>query len=58
MVDVGAGVIDYARLLGLARRHSAVTHAFVEHDEPVDSLATARASLEHVVDVMVEEAAR
>ena len=43
MVDVGAGTIDWAALLTLARDQGA-SHAFVEHDEPTDPLASARAS--------------
>jgi sugar phosphate isomerase/epimerase len=43
MVDVGAGTIDWAALLTLAREQGA-SHAFVEHDEPADPLASARAS--------------
>jgi sugar phosphate isomerase/epimerase len=43
MVDVGAGTIDWAALLTLARDQGA-THAFVEHDEPADPLASIRAS--------------
>jgi sugar phosphate isomerase/epimerase len=43
MMDVGAGVIPWPRLL--ARREEAgVRHAFVEHDEPPDPLASIRAS--------------
>lgn len=58
MVDVGDGVLDFARLLGLARRESAVMHSFVEHDEPSDSLSTARRSLEHVRSILVPEVPR
>ena len=43
MVDVGAGRIDWRQIL--ARREQAgIEHYFVEHDEPADPLATARAS--------------
>lgn len=43
MVDVGKGVIDFRDIF----RHSdegGIRHSFVEHDEPTDPLATARAS--------------
>jgi len=43
MADVGAGTIDWAALLTLARSQG-TSHAFVEHDEPVDALASIRAS--------------
>ena len=42
MVDVGAGTIDFAALLAADR--ATLKHAFVEHDEPADPLASARAS--------------
>jgi sugar phosphate isomerase/epimerase len=47
MVDVGAGTIDWAALLTLAREQRA-SHAFVEHDEPADALASARASYSYL----------
>lgn len=47
MMDVGAGTIDWAALLTLAREQGA-SYAFVEHDEPVDPLASARASHEYL----------
>lgn len=48
MVDVGAGVIDFAALLRQAEGQ-ALLHAFVEHDEPGDDpLASVRRSLEHL----------
>jgi sugar phosphate isomerase/epimerase len=43
MVDVGSGTIDFRALLKAARSQG-LEHAFVEHDEPADPLATARAS--------------
>ena len=46
MVDVGAGTIDYPRLL--RRSTGVVSHAFVEHDEPADPFASARASLRYL----------
>ena len=47
MVDVGAGVIDFATLLPLAERLG-LRHVFVEHDSPDDSLASIRRSYEHL----------
>ena len=47
MVDVGAGTIDFAAIF--ARREQAgIRHAFVEHDDPPNALATLRASYEHL----------
>lgn len=43
MVDVGAGVMNWAELLDAARK-AGVKHAFVEHDEPKDPLAFAQTS--------------
>lgn len=45
--DVGAGQIDFARLFA-ASSTAGLKHAFIEHDQPEDSLAFARASLAHV----------
>lgn len=47
MVDVGAGTLDFARLLREGAR-AGVQHVFVEHDEPTDALATARAGWTHL----------
>ena len=47
MVDVGAGVIDFRRIFALAES-AGLTYAFVEHDEPVDAIASIRASHEHL----------
>ena len=47
MVDVGAGTIDWAALLTLARDQG-TAHAFVEHDEPTDPLASIRASYSYL----------
>ena len=47
MVDVGAGTIDFAELLKLARNQG-TSHAFVEHDEPADPLASIRASYSYL----------
>ncbi|HVZ78141.1 MAG TPA: sugar phosphate isomerase/epimerase [Gemmatimonadaceae bacterium] len=40
MVDVGAGVIPFGKIF--AQAHA--SHYFVEHDEPADAMASARAS--------------
>lgn len=42
MVDVGAGTIDFARILR-AGAPAGVEGVYVEHDNPTDALATARA---------------
>ena len=47
MVDVGAGTIDFATLLPRATE-AGVRHAFVEHDNPADPLASVRASHAHL----------
>lgn len=44
MVDVGAGTIDFRRVLDAGR----LSHAFVEHDEPADPMHSARAGLAHL----------
>lgn len=43
MADVGAGVIDFAAILGRAEQ-AGMRHFFVEHDRPGDPLASIRAS--------------
>jgi sugar phosphate isomerase/epimerase len=43
MVDVGSGTIDWTAVLKAARGQG-LQHAFVEHDQPADPLASARAS--------------
>ncbi len=48
MADVGAGTIDWARLLAHAERAS-VRHAFVEHDAPTDALASIGASRDALI---------
>ncbi|MHB1225084.1 MAG: sugar phosphate isomerase/epimerase family protein [Gemmatimonadaceae bacterium] len=47
MVDVGAGVIDFPRILAAARADGAA-HAFVEHDEPDDPMRSIRASHDYL----------
>lgn len=47
--DVGAGTIDFAALLRLdASQRGVVKHLFIEHDNPPDQLAFARASFAHL----------
>lgn len=46
-VDVGRGTIDFRRILA-RRRQAGIRHAFVEHDDPPDPLAFARASYDHL----------
>jgi sugar phosphate isomerase/epimerase len=43
MTDVGAGTIDFARILPAAAR-AGVVHYFVEHDNPSDPMASLRTS--------------
>jgi sugar phosphate isomerase/epimerase len=43
MVDVGAGVIDWAGIFE-HRLHAGIRHYFVEHDEPRDAFASIEAS--------------
>lgn len=47
MVDVGAGVMDFRRLLA-AGEAAGVRHAFVEHDRPAQPLESIRASIRHL----------
>lgn len=47
MVDVGAGVIDWAAIFA-QREQAGIRHYFVEHDEPGDAFASARASYEYL----------
>jgi sugar phosphate isomerase/epimerase len=47
MVDVGAGAIDWRGVMRAARE-AGVRHLFVEHDDPADAFASARASLRHL----------
>ena len=47
MVDIGDGIIDFASLVPLAEG-AGLRHAFVEHDDPDDPLASARRSLAHL----------
>lgn len=44
MADVGAGTIDWTRVIRAARNAGA-RHLFVEHDDPADAFVSARTSL-------------
>lgn len=47
--DVGAGTINFAEVFRLgASQGNAVKHAFVEHDQPPDPMAFARASFDYL----------
>jgi sugar phosphate isomerase/epimerase len=43
MVDVGAGTIPFGKIFA-ARAQSGMQHVYVEHDQPADPMASARAS--------------
>jgi sugar phosphate isomerase/epimerase len=47
MVDVGAGAIDWPRILG-RREQAGIEHYFVEHDEPADPIASVTASYQYL----------
>ena len=47
ITTVGRGTLDFARILAAAAS-AGVTHAFVEEDNPADSLAAIRASYKHL----------
>ena len=47
MVDVGAGVIDFAAIFE-HRAESGIRHLFVEHDQPGDAFASVTASFAHL----------
>lgn len=47
MVDVGAGIIDWERILG-ARERAGIRHYFVEHDAPLDGFASVEASYNYL----------
>ena len=48
-VDVGAGVIDFSAILRAdADAARAIRHVFVEHDQPADAFAFAKASFDHL----------
>ena len=47
MVDVGKGTIDFRNVLTQLKA-GGLQYAFVEHDNPKDAIATAKASLAHL----------
>jgi sugar phosphate isomerase/epimerase len=49
-VDVGKGTIDFAKILS-RREQAGIRHAFVEMDEPANSLETIRVSYEHLAQL-------
>lgn len=49
-VDVGKGVIDFRRIL-TQRRQAGIRHFFVEHDDPANPLAFARASYNYLKEL-------
>jgi sugar phosphate isomerase/epimerase len=51
MVDVGSGTLDFGRVFAAADA-AGIRHAFVEHDEPADPLASARASFTALRDIL------
>jgi sugar phosphate isomerase/epimerase len=46
-VNVGQGTIDFGHILG-RRQEAGIRHLFVEHDDPTDPLAFARASFDYL----------
>ena len=46
MVDVGSGTIEFGKIF--AEKRSGLRHVFVEHDEPVDALQSARNSFRYL----------
>jgi len=53
MTDVGAGTIDFAAILN-AGEGAGLEHVFVEHDQPADPFATARAGHAHLQQLISE----
>jgi sugar phosphate isomerase/epimerase len=47
MADVGRGTIDFSSIFRRAMA-SGMRHVFVEHDQPADALASARASYDYL----------
>jgi sugar phosphate isomerase/epimerase len=47
MVDVGAGVVDFASIFA-QRERAGIEHFFVEHDQPEDPLESVRASYRYL----------
>jgi len=50
MMDVGKGTIDFARIFARADT-SGMQHTFVEHDEAVDPIESARSSYRYLADL-------
>ena len=50
MVDVGAGTINFGNIF-VRGEQAGIRHAFVEHDDPPNPLATLRASYEHLAQL-------
>ena len=48
MVSVGDGVLDFARFFSVGEEIGGVRHAFVEHDQPGDSMASIRRGIEYL----------
>lgn len=51
MVDVGAGTLDFRAVFARANA-AGIKHAFVEHDEPTDPLASARRGLAALTPIL------
>jgi sugar phosphate isomerase/epimerase len=47
MTDVGSGTVDWPKILGAFKR-AGLQHCFVEHDNPADPYASARASFAYL----------
>jgi sugar phosphate isomerase/epimerase len=47
LADVGTGVIDWKRIFSHSE-HAGIKHYFVEHDNPKNSLVTARVSYQYL----------
>lgn len=56
MVDVGAGVIDFAQIF--SRRESRFAHFFVEHDQPAAPFESARTSYGNLSSIFAAAASR
>jgi sugar phosphate isomerase/epimerase len=48
MADVGAGAIDFKTIFARAR---GIDHYFVEHDQPADAFASAKASFQYLANL-------
>ena len=55
MVDVGAGVIDWAAIFA-HRKQAGIKHEFVEHDEPADPFASIAASYAYLRALRFQDA--